>query len=180
MGISFEAFIQMAAEPGAKEKMAANFLGWQGRALPPDWCGELVDLFSPDDKNPDSRRFIDWIDETMCISADTGGEKWGRKWDKETSVNPILNYKTPGVTTTNFASKVPDDAPDAVKAEVAAGALCFTVTMGTVFGQKVLKWNGLYDGKGGHFTPAGGHVPASDTDNFWVYTRVTDGVKVDY
>ena len=28
---------------------------------------------------------------------------------------------------------------------------------------------GLYDGKGGHFTPAGGEVPPSDCDNFWLY-----------
>jgi len=35
--------------------------------------------------------------------------------------------------------------------------------------KKVLMWPGLYDGKGGSFTPAGGDVPASVCDNFWVY-----------
>ena len=43
------------------------------------------------------------------------------------------------------------------------------VTMGTCDGKKVLMWPGLYDGKGGSFTPAGGDVPASACDNFWEY-----------
>jgi hypothetical protein len=169
----------MAAEI-SKEEMAAKFVEWESTASVCDWCGELKDLFSPDDTNPDSRRFIDLIGQEVCISGDTCGEKWGRKFDPESAVSPTLSYgdrealgaafKT-CVMHTNFASKVPRDAPQAVQDEVFAGALAFTVVLGSVDGKKVLKWNGLYDGKGGHFTPAGCDVTASECDSFWVYTK---------
>ena len=64
---------------------------------------------------------------------------------------------------TSFASKIPVDAP--IYADVQAGALEFTLTLGTAFGQQVILWNGIYDGKGGSF--GGNDVPASDCDNFW-------------
>ena len=34
---------------------------------------------------------------------------------------------------------------------------------------KVIKWNGLYNGKGGSF--GGNDVPASDCDNFWMFIK---------
>jgi len=158
------------AAAATKESMQACFVATEGEVSEADWCGELKDLFSPDDKNPDSRRFIDVIDGALSISADTGGEKWGRKFEPEGTVNPVL-AATDSLhkRVTNFETKIPADAPDTVKAEVAAGALSFTVTMGTCDGKKVLMWPGLYDGKGGSFTPAGGDVPASACDNFWEY-----------
>ena len=51
-----------------KEEMQACFVANEGDA---NWCGELKDLFSPDDKNADSRRFIDLIDGELSISAGT-------------------------------------------------------------------------------------------------------------
>jgi len=149
----------------SKEDYAANFAPAESSEQA-DWVGTYVDMFSPDDDNPDSRRFID-LDETsgeLQVSADTGGEKWGRRFDKSTSVNPILvAADAPNARKTSFLSKVPKDAP--VYEEAVAGALDFTLIMGTAFGEKVIKWNGLYDGKGGKFD--GKDVTASDCDNFW-------------
>ena len=65
-------------------------------------------------------------------------------------MNPVLTWPAAAeeladkscARRTDFASKVPADAPEAVKAEVASGALTFSVVMGSVKGVKVLKWNG--------------------------------------
>jgi hypothetical protein len=149
--------------------MRLSFVPREGEVAEADWLGELVDLFSPDDTNPDSRRYVDLIDGALSVSAKTGDEEWGRKFHPEGAVNPTLEATDKQCERkTKFDSKIPADAPEAIKAEVAAGALTFTLVMGTALGKKVLKWNGLYDGKGGYFTPAG-DVPASDCDNFWEY-----------
>ena len=136
---------------------------------PSIWIGTYRDLFSPDDTNPDSRRFIDLVGNEMRISADTGSEQWGKRFNEATSVNPLLEPVPLSCSlvrlTVSFLSKVPLDAP--VRAEAEAGALNFTVTVGEACGfPGVLMWNGLYDGKGGSF--GGQDVPASDCDNFWI------------
>jgi len=83
-------------------------------------------------------------------------------------VNPTLTATdAPNTKKTSFFSKVPEDAP--IYADAKAGALDFTLTLGLAFGQKVLKWNGLYDGKGGSF--GGEMVPPSDCDNFWRFIK---------
>ena len=56
----------------------------------------------------------------MCLMpvwcADTGGEKWGRKFEPEGSVNPVLAATdSPHKRVTNFETKIPADAPDSVK-----------------------------------------------------------------
>ena len=62
-------------------------------------------------RDQDSRRFIDVIDGHLSVSADTGGEKWGRRFDPEGKVNPVLQATaTPWERTTDFVSKVPEDA----------------------------------------------------------------------
>merc|ERR1719401_1628692 len=110
------------------------------------------------------------MDGKLCISADTGSEKWGKKFNPDGSVNPQLEATDkPSQRKTNFVSKIPSDAPEELKKQVDNGALTFTVVMGTSQGKKVLKFNGLYDGKGGPFLPAGGDAPATDCDNFWEY-----------
>ena len=150
-----------------KEDYAAAFIP-SDSCTEADWVGTLVDMFSPDDKNPNSRRFIDLDEESgeLQVSADTGCEKWGRRFDKGTSVNPVLTAtENSAVRKTSFLSKVPPDAP--IHAEAQAGALNFSLVMGDAFGEKVIKWNGLYDGKGGTF--GGNIVPPSDCDNFWRY-----------
>lgn len=144
-----------------------------------DWPGTLIDLFSPDDANPNSRRFIDLDDASgeLQVSADTGTEKWGRRFDSTTSVNPVLAATANSNTRkTNFLSKIPTDAP--IYAEAKAGALSFTLVLGTAFGKKVIKWNGLYDGKGGTF--AGKEVSPCGCDNFWEYTDVSVDVSEVY
>ena len=156
-----------------KEEYQAYFKEIEGPIELKNWCGELKDLFSPGDVNPDARRFIDEIEPgVLSISADTGGEKWGRKFDPEGVTNPTLaDTENACARQTNFETKIPTDAPAELKEQAANGALSFTVTMGHSNGKKVLKWNGLYDGKGGPFLPAGGDVPASDCDNFWEYVE---------
>lgn len=151
----------------SKEEYAAAFVP-AAACSQADWVGECIDMFSPDDANPDSRRFIDLDEDSgeLQVSADTGVERWGRRFDKSTSVNPVLaETDSPNQRKTSFLSKVPEDAP--IYAAAAAGALNFTLTLGHAFGQKVMKWNGLYDGRGGKF--GGNDIPASDCDNFWRY-----------
>lgn len=146
-----------------KEEYAAAFERLE-ETKEADWCGVYADMFSPDDKNPDSRRFVDLTDGKLQVSADTGSEKWGRRFDPTTEVNPTLAVTDVGsVRKTSFKSKVPKDAP--VWPQVEAGALNFTLTLGTAFGERVIKWNGLYDGKGGEF--GGNMAPPTDCDNFW-------------
>ena len=96
------------------EEYAKSFTPIEGDVPLADWCGELKDLFSPDDTNPDSLRFIDEIEPgVLSISADTGGEKWGRKFDPEGTVNPVLaETGQPSARQTNFESKIPADAPE--------------------------------------------------------------------
>ena len=103
-------------------------------------------------------------DGRLIVSADTGTEKWGRKFDPSTTILPSLaETEDSSKRKTSFASKIPADAP--IYSDVQAGALEFTLTLGTAFGQNVILWNGIYDGKGGSF--GGIDVPASDCDNFW-------------
>jgi len=157
--------------PKTKEEYADAFIP-EKLCTDADWQGTLIDMFSPDDTNPDSRRFLDFAEEAgeLQVSADTGGEKWGRRFDKTTSVNPVLAPTEKScVRKTSFLSKVPPEAP--VYEEAMDGALDFTLELGTAFGEKVIKWNGLYDGKGGKF--GGNTVPASDSDNFWRYVSET-------
>jgi len=154
----------------SKDEMKNGFVPMSGEIAQTEWVGALRDLFSPDDKNPDSRRYVDIIDGVLSISADTGSEKWGKKFNPNESVNPVLaETGIKNARLTNFESKVPNEAPEEFKEQVKNGALAFTVTMGKFNDKRVLKWNGPYNGKGGPFFPAGGDLPASDCDNFWEY-----------
>jgi len=158
--------------PKTKDEYAAAFIPEKKLCTDADWQGTLIDMFTPDDTNPDSKRFLVFAEEAgeLQVSADTGGEKWGRLFDKTTSVNPVLVPTAVScVRRTSFISKVPQGAP--AYAEALDGALDFTLVLGTAFGEKVIKWNGLYDGKGGKF--GGNSVPASDSDNFWRYLPKT-------
>jgi len=137
------------------------------------WVGKSVDLFSPDsfdDPNAKSYRYIDWTNGELELSGKNGKQTWGRRFEPNGSVNPTLVRVTNGVASsrmTNFESKVGSDASSEVKEEVKNGALEFTVSLGHVNGKRVLKWNGMYNGKGGKFD--GDMKPASDCDNFWQY-----------
>ena len=51
--------------------------------------------------------------------------------------------------------------------EAQAGALDFTMKLGTSFNVKTIIFNGLYDGAGGVF--GGKRVPALACDNVWTY-----------
>ena len=136
-----------------------------------DWVGRTVDMFSPDDPNAVSYRYIDFKNKELEISAQSGKVTWGKKFDPKSNINPTFNkisvYKNKSSRKTNFASKIPKTDSEDVKKQVKNGALKFTVTMGHVNGKKVLKWNGMYDGKGGIFGDK--NKPASDCDNFWQY-----------
>lgn len=159
-----------------KQELCSSFVAFQS-CSDDIWEGVFKDMFSPDDKNPDSRRFIDLnrTDDTLQVSADTGDEKWGRRFDKTTSINPIVEPSgNPCVAKISFLSKVPTDAP--IYPEAQAGALNFTLVMGVALGNKVIKWNGMYDGKGGIFN--GESVPPSSCDNFWKVIGVNSGITL--
>ena len=159
-----------------KEEYCAAFTV-SSAPYPETWVGTWVDMFSPDDKNPASRRFIDLRGAEagapleLEISADTGTERWGRRFFPNTTVNPTLKIMSdPARRTTSFLSKIPEGStlyPDAQN-----GALNFTVTNGHVNGKQVLMWNGLYDGVGGPWN--NGTAPPSPCDNFWMRSTQTD------
>ena len=151
-----------------KEEYCAAFTA-SSAPDPKTWEGTWVDMFSPDDKNPASRRFIDLrrpgagAPLELEISADTGTERWGRRFFPNTTVNPTLKFTSdPAQRTTSFLSKIPKGSP--LYADARNGALDFTVTNGHVNGKQVLMWNGLYDGVGG---PWNNGRPTSPCDNFW-------------
>jgi hypothetical protein len=149
------------------------------------WQGVLKDMFSPDDTCPDSTRYIDVTRPTNAfyrsleVSAsgtdDNCNSTWGRRFNSTTSVNPTISristeeggggYEGPCVRATSFVSKVTPDNP--LYADAQAGALNFTLKLGTVNGSKVNMWNGVYDGQGGDMN--GAYVAPSNCDNFWQY-----------
>jgi len=69
------------------------------------------------------------------------------------------------VRSTSFITKVPPGDP--LYEDAQNGALNFTLVLSMVFGQKVIKWNGVYNGAGGDMN--GVYVPPSDCDNFWKF-----------
>ena len=165
-----------------REQMRASFVPAEGdtAAACEAWCGTLVDCFSPDydtaerrpwEKETRSRRFVDDLEGTLCISGDHGPGalgRWGRRFDPASAVNPTLAPLAGcGASTrvASYLSKVPADAP--VRADAEAGALEFLVTLGTIEGVKCLRWSTTYKGKGGKF---GAHTfPPDEAENFWVY-----------
>ena len=141
------------------------------------WEGILKDMFSPDDTCPNSTRYIDArqgdgnsiaLEISASGTDDNCNSTWGRRFDPTTTVNPVISRITgagPCVRSTSFVSKVPPDDP--LYADAQAGALNFTLKLGTVNGTKVNMWNGVYNGQGGDMN--GQYSPPSDCDNFWRY-----------
>lgn len=159
-----------------KEQCCQHFLP---ASLNQSWEGTLVDLFSPDDINPSSRRFIDFRNNELEVSASTGTEKWGRRFYPDSSINPVLlqplgkiSPSSNDVRTVSFLSKISSRDTPIQRGFAEHGALNFTLTMGTVFGRRMLRFNGLYNGKGGPWLPSGEIVPPSDCDNFWEYENL--------
>ena len=152
-----------------------------------NWIGQYVDLFSPDDVCPDSRRYIEWyhMDNLLHVSANGTDEhcnsSWGRKFHPDGQVDPIVNADHGRACTAlvSFESKVPKDAP--VRPFVDKGALDFTIQLGTIpphrdgrdespKGRKVIMFSGMYRGKGGPWLAPNGTeitVPSAGCDNFW-------------
>jgi len=136
-----------------------------------DWVGRYRDVFSPDDKCPESTRYITLADGKLHVSAshtDAGcTSTWGTKFDPSTTVDPIITIDptaSSGCTAkVSFFSKVPANAP--VYADAEAGALEFTLKLGAAFDQTHITWNGLYDGKGGLYD--GRYAPPNACDNVW-------------
>ena len=142
------------------------------------WAGILKDMFSPDDTCPNSIRYVDAFQQlsqplvALQVSASRTEEPgcnttWGKRFNDST-INPVLS-RVPGagpcVRSTSFVSKVPPGDP--MYEDAQAGALNFTLWLGTVNRSKVSKWNGVYNGQGGDIS--GTYVPPSDCDNFWLY-----------
>ena len=142
----------------------------------------MKDMFSPDDTCPNSTRYVDaaivrqesgqpLVDLQVSASGtDEPGcdTTWGRRFSDSTTVNPTIS-RVPGegpcVRTTSFVSKVAPEDP--LYEDAQAGALNFTLWLGSVKGSKVYKWNGVYNGQGGDM--AGAYAPPSNCDNFWLY-----------
>lgn len=145
----------------------------EGECATANWPGTLHDLFSPDDKCPHSLRYIDARDSQLEVSANGTGagcsSSWGRRFHPASSVNPTIE-ELPRFRAchrgVSFLTKVSPDDP--LYPLAAAGALNFTLTLGRACGRKVLRWNGVYNGKGGEFPP-GQQAPPSACDNFWLY-----------
>jgi len=162
-----------------RQKTYAEWLGafkpCEGQVSEQDWTGLLVDLFSPDyfsaerkpwDKNPNSRRFIDLRDGELQISEDLGdGSRSGRRFDPTTMANPILvSTDQPNARHISFLCKFTPGGKAYKDAQ--AGAFEFTGVLGTAFGEKVMKINTVYNGKGG---PIEGFEAPPDEFNFWLF-----------
>ena len=97
--------------------------------------------------------------------------KSGRRFDAETSANPVLE-EDPSLPSNarslSFISQVPPEAPFYIDAQ--DGALNFTATLGTAFGRKVMRLNTIYNGRGGPFGPDRWEAPP-DEWNFWLYVE---------
>ena len=96
----------------------------------------------------------------------------GFRFDRDINEGPVFKQLGPLSCTANisFRSKVPASA--GVYAQAQAGALDFTAKLGAVYNNKVVQWNGLYNGMGGPWD--GGTAPAVACDNFWQYSPVSD------
>ena len=121
-------------------------------------------------------RFIDRAgsdDSALQVSGVTCNETWGRRFDPHTPVNPIITsplapdgQDTLCVRHVDFVSKFPTGDPSY---PLAAGALNFTLTLGTSCGgHRVLKFNGVYNGEGGEWPLNHTSLP-SECDNLWLY-----------
>ena len=138
-----------------------------------NWTGILSDLLSPDDVCPESTRYIDIRSGELQVSASNTdancNSSWGRRFDPTTAVNPILLAAVASTSactrTVSFLSKVPTTAP--IYQDALNGALHFSLTLGTVHDQKMIKWSGVYQGNGGMLN--GVIQSPSDCDNFWLY-----------
>ena len=134
------------------------------------WVGELSDMFSPDDICPQSMRYVELDESSGVLHVSASGtddgcnSTWGWKFDSD--VDPTLAPTAVACNrTTSFISKIPPTDP--LYDDAQAGALDFTLVLGSAFGQTVLKWNGVYNGHGGDIN--GEIQPPSDCDNFWLY-----------
>eukprot|EP00930_Biecheleria_cincta_P073837 TRINITY_DN61115_c0_g1_i1.p1 TRINITY_DN61115_c0_g1~~TRINITY_DN61115_c0_g1_i1.p1 ORF type:complete len:207 (+),score=20.39 TRINITY_DN61115_c0_g1_i1:220-840(+) len=163
---------------GDKASYCANFKESSDCSLT-GWLASWTDLFSPDDQ-PHGKcqhlplRYIDSeSSRTMSFSGKTVcGDTWGKRFNASTPVHPVLTVDATDACRgkVDFSSKVPADAP--AQEYVRNGALQFTIIQGRVNGTRVLKFNGLYDGRGGPWlNDEGKHVqvPTSDCDNIWAY-----------
>jgi len=155
------------------------------------WTGVYKDLFSPDDDTPNVYKFVDMgnsfnyaNDGLYHLNEMSPNGVWGKKWDKNTTVDPQITNISKNVGKTSFESKIPMDSPNRNNTD--NGALNFTLTYGMVTlegmnATKVLRWNGFYDGKGGPWINNENktvQMPASDCSNFWeivteVHTKCT-------
>ena len=151
------------------------------------WVGLFRDIFSPDDQGcPHSLRYIDFNYETKQLQVSASGtgsdckQTWGRRFNHTTPVNPIVavSPRDQCQGEISFLSKVPKDAPVRPFAEL--GALNFTLSLGCNGTQtcegptQVIRWNGMYNGKGGPWLDGKGavvQVPPSKCDNFWAPLR---------
>merc|ERR1712166_814621 len=159
-------------KPAASEKsgICKHFVAHTGGCTQADWTGVFRDWFSPDDTCPLSTRYIDLTDGKLHVSAsntDNGCDStWGRRFDPTTTVDPIITLEGSGCTATvSFRSKIPTNSPMYSLAQ--NGALDFTLTLSRSErgSRPLIKWNGMYNGKGGP-TPDG-TAPADSCDNIW-------------
>jgi len=147
-----------------------------------DWVGTLKDLFSPDDSCAKSTRYIDASGGSRSrleISAsDTGSDckqVWGRRFNSSSSINPVLTPTAAGLCSrrVSFRAKFAPSEPFYYAVNGSHRALDFTLKLGSAFGDKMISWNGLFDGHGGYAgtSSARQHYKASACNNFWLYTH---------
>ena len=184
-GSALSKVVVAAAAAGAPSSFCARFeRGSDPRSCASfaSWMGSFVDLFSPDDTCPLSRRYIErgdglppYGDSRLHVSANGTdvhcNSSWGRKFHPEIPVDPVVILSPPPLlceARVSFASKVPENAP--VRKYVDNGALDFRLQLGTVDGRRVLMFSGMYEGRGGPWLGKDGKeitMPPSECDNFW-------------
>jgi len=131
------------------------------------WVGTYHDLFTPAGECQSPYRSIEWTNGELFVHHESCHQWQDGSWAYD-AANAAKLKITPGscTATVSFAAQYPSSSP--YHAEAQAGAFDYTLTLGSFRGAKMVRWSGLFDGKGGTFS--GKQVAASTCDNFWLLT----------
>ena len=132
------------------------------------WVGAYHDLFTPEGECAAPYRKILWDNGELYVEhAACDGWSDGT-WTFDATQNAKLVLSSPGSCTATVSFADQYSTSSSLYADAQQGAFNFTVTLGSFRGAKMVRWSGLYNGKGGML--GNSSVPADTCDNFWLLT----------
>ena len=130
------------------------------------WVGTYHDLFTPSGECKTPYRSINWTNGELFVDHQQCDQWEGGTWAYDASNKSFLVISPGSCTATvSFANQ---HTTGPYSSDAAAGAFNFTLTLGSFRGAKMVRWTGMYDGKGGPFGSE--TVAPSVCDNFWLLT----------